>query len=61
MMIEHTEVSEALKGQNIGYQLVQAAVDYARQHQIKITPMCTFAHSVFKKKPDFGDVLETTS
>ena len=58
MVIEHTEVSEELKGQNIGFQLVQAAVDYARQHHIKITPLCPFAYSVFKKKPDFQDVLE---
>lgn len=60
MIIEHTEVSEELKGQNIGFQLVQAAVDYARQNNIKIIPMCTFAHSIFRKKPDFQDVLETT-
>ena len=61
MVIEHTEVSEELKGQNIGFQLVQAAVDYARHHHIKITPLCPFAYSVFKKKPDFQDVLEHSS
>ncbi len=59
MIIEHTEVSKELKGQNIGYKLVEAAVEYARQHNIKIMPLCTFAYSVFKKKPDFQDVLET--
>ena len=26
MIIEHTEVSEELRGQNVGYQLVQAAM-----------------------------------
>ena len=39
MIIEHTEVSQELNRQNIGFQLVQAAVDYARQHNLKITPM----------------------
>jgi predicted GNAT family acetyltransferase len=57
MIIEHTEVSEALKGQNVGYQLVNTAVEYARAHNIKIIPICPFASSVFKKKPEFGDVL----
>ena len=58
MIIDHTEVSEELKGQNIGFQLVQAAVHFARQQGIKIIPLCPFTHSVFKKKPDFGDVLK---
>ena len=60
MIIEHTEVGEELKGQNVGYQLVQTAVDYARTHQLKIIPLCPFANSVFKKKPEFADVLYTT-
>jgi predicted GNAT family acetyltransferase len=49
IIIDHTEVSEELKGQNTGFQLVQAAVHYPRQQGIKIIPMCPFAHSVFKK------------
>ncbi|HEY6503085.1 MAG TPA: GNAT family N-acetyltransferase [Chitinophagaceae bacterium] len=57
MIIEHTEVSDELRGQNVGYQLVHTAVEYARTHGIKIIPLCPFAHSVFKKKPEFADVL----
>jgi predicted GNAT family acetyltransferase len=57
MIIEHTEVSDELKGQNVGFQLVNTAVEYARKHNIKITPLCPFAYSVFKKKPEFADVL----
>ena len=57
MIIEHTEVSEKLKGQNVGFQLVKTAVEYAREHNIKIIPLCPFANSVFKRKPEFADVL----
>ena len=31
----------------------------ARTHNLKIIPLCPFANSVFKKKPDFADVLYT--
>jgi uncharacterized protein len=58
LVIEHTEVDDELRGQNVGYQLVEAAVQYARQHQIKITVWCPFAKSVFDKKPDWHDVLD---
>ncbi|MBK8142511.1 MAG: N-acetyltransferase [Chitinophagaceae bacterium] len=60
MIIEHTEVSDELRGQNIGFQLVNTAVEYARKHHIKIIPLCPFANSVFKKKPEFPDVLHTS-
>ena len=58
MIIDHTEVSDELRGKNAGYQLVKAAVEYARTNHIKIIPLCPFAKSVFDKKHDeFGDVL----
>lgn len=57
MIIEHTEVSDELKGKNVGNQLVHTAVEYARTNGIKIVPLCTFASSVFKRKPEYADVL----
>lgn len=60
MIIDHTDVSDELRGKNVGYQLVNTAVEYARTRQLKILPLCPFAHSVFKKKAvEFGDVLRT--
>lgn len=57
MIIDHTEVSDELRGQNVGYQLVHTAVEYARTHQLTIIPLCPFANAVFKKKPEYADVL----
>ncbi len=57
MIIDHTEVSDELRGQNVGYQLVHTAVEYARTHHLKIIPLCPFANAVFKKKPEYADVL----
>ena len=59
MIIEHTEVNQELRGRNIGYGLVQAAADYARKNNIKIVPLCPFVNALFKKKPEFADVLFT--
>ena len=57
MIIEHTEVSDELRGQTVGNQLVAAAVDYARKQEIRIIPLCPFANAVFKKTPEYNDVL----
>jgi len=56
MIVEHTEVSEELRGQNIGYELVHHAVEYARSHRLKIHPVCSFTKSVLERKPEFADV-----
>ena len=57
MIIEHTEVSDELKGQNVGFLLVSTVVQYARDHHIKVIPICPFAKAVIDKKPEFQDVL----
>jgi predicted GNAT family acetyltransferase len=57
IIIDHTEVDDSLQGQGIGYKLVEKAVNYARDKQIKILPLCPFAAAVFKKRDDYKDVL----
>lgn len=57
MILEHTEVGDELRGQDVGYQLVHTAVEYARTFELKIIPLCPFANAVFKKKPEYADVL----
>ena len=59
IIINHTEVSEKLKGQSAGKQLLMKAVEYARSNNIKILPLCPFAKSVFDKTPEIADVLKT--
>ena len=58
IIIDHTEVSETLKGQGVGYKLIDAAVDYLRANNLKVIPLCPFANAVFMKKNDqYKDVL----
>lgn len=56
-IIDHTEVSDQLRGKGAGYQMVLAAVEYARTHQVAIIPLCPFAKSVFEKFAELRDVL----
>ncbi len=55
--LDHTEVSDVLKGQGAGKQLVKAAVEFAREKSLKIIPSCSFAAHVFEKEPEWQDVL----
>lgn len=57
IIIDHTEVDDALRGQSAGKQLVAKAVEFARDKSLKIIPLCPFAKSVFDKVVEFRDVL----
>jgi hypothetical protein len=58
IIIDHTSVDDSLRGQGAGNILVESAVQWARQHAIKIMPLCPFANSVFQKHEEFRDVLK---
>jgi len=57
IIIDHTEVGDALRGKGAGKQLVIKAVEFARNKNIKIIPLCPFAKSVFDKVEEIKDVL----
>lgn len=57
MIIDHTEVDESLKGQGVGRKLLDQLVEYVRQHDIKVLPLCPYANSVFQKDASIRDVL----
>lgn len=57
IIIDHTEVKPGNEGKGFGKKMVAKAVEYARENDIKIIPLCPFAKSVFDKVVEFRDVL----
>ncbi|MBL7851816.1 MAG: N-acetyltransferase [Cyclobacteriaceae bacterium] len=58
IIIDHTEVSDKLRGKNAGKQLVAAAVEHARKNKLKILPLCPFARAVFERTREYDDVAD---
>lgn len=58
MVVDHTEVSDKLRGQGAGRQLLDTIVAHARSENRKIIPVCPFVKSVFKKDNSIADVLK---
>jgi predicted GNAT family acetyltransferase len=58
IIIDHTEVSDKLRGKNAGKQLVAAAVEHARKNKLKILPLCPFARAVFERTREYDDVSD---
>ena len=58
IIIDHTEVPEAFRGQGVGARLVAHAVEQARSAGRKIIPLCPFAAAQFSRHPEWADVLK---
>lgn len=56
-ILEHTNVSDVLRGEGVGRRLVDAAVAWARLSGMKLVPVCTYAKKVLEHDPSFRDVL----
>ena len=58
IIINHTGVRPEYEGLGIGKDLVMEGVKYAREHSLKIVPMCSFAKVIFQRYDDIKDVLK---
>jgi predicted GNAT family acetyltransferase len=57
MILDHTEVNNDYRGQGIGKKILMKIVEYVRENNIKIIPLCPFTKSVFDKTESIRDVL----
>lgn len=53
----HTFVPKALRGQGIAGQIIQFALDYARQHNIKVLPSCPSVQKFLETHREYDDIL----
>lgn len=57
LVIDHTYVSDALRGQGVGGILVHKVAELARKENKRIIPLCSYARRVMIQNPDYQDVL----
>ncbi len=55
--VDHTEVSEELRGQDVGLHLLEALVQWAREQRLKVSATCPFAVEMFDRHEELTDVL----
>jgi len=55
-IIDHTGVEERFGGKGYGKQLVMKAVEFAREKEVKILPLCPYAKKVFDSDDGLNDV-----
>jgi len=59
LVLEHTEVPEAMQGLGLAGQLVKAALGWARTEGLRVRPHCSYVTSYMRRHPETHDLLET--
>lgn len=56
LIASHTGTHPRMRGQGIAMKLVEKAVEYARENNLKISPMCSYVAWAFEQRADLSDV-----
>jgi predicted GNAT family acetyltransferase len=52
MRMVHTEVPRELQGRGIAAALVKAALGHAREHGLKVAPVCSYVRAYMRRHPE---------
>ncbi len=57
LQLIHTEVPEALRGQGVASELAKSALDWAREHKVKVDVICESVAAYLKKHREYSDLV----
>jgi predicted GNAT family acetyltransferase len=58
-VFHHTEIDAAQRGNGLGAELIQAALDDVRTRGLRIIPSCWYVAEFVEQHPDYRDLLAT--
>ena len=57
LQLIHSEVPQALRGQGIAAELANAALEWAREHNVKVDVICPSVADYLEKHPEYSDLV----
>jgi predicted GNAT family acetyltransferase len=55
--LSHTEVPQELRGHGMASLLAHTALEFAREHHLKVDVVCPFAAAYLKDHPEYSDLV----
>jgi predicted GNAT family acetyltransferase len=59
LVLTHTGVPPHLEGRGFGTLLARSALEYAREHQLRVVPLCSFVQAYLQRHPEYTNLVET--
>lgn len=57
LQLIHSEVPEALRGRGVASELAKSALDWAREHRVKVDVICPSVAEYLNKHPEYSDLV----
>lgn len=57
LVLSHTEVPKKLSGKRIAFSLAETALQWAREHNLKVDVVCPIVREYVSKHPEYSDLL----
>ena len=57
ILFTHTGVPRSIGGQGVASKLVKTGLDYARENNLKVVPLCSFVAVYLRRHPEYRDLL----
>ena len=57
LQLIHSEVPQALRGQGLAPELAKAALEWAREHDVKVDVICASVADYLEKHPEYSDLV----
>jgi predicted GNAT family acetyltransferase len=53
----HTEVPESAQGRGVGATLARTGLDWAREHGLRVRPLCPYVAAYVRRHPVYGALI----
>ena len=57
LQLIHTEVPEALRGKGMASTLAESALQWAREHEVKVDVICPSVAAYLRRHPEYSDLV----
>jgi len=61
MMVTHTEVNPEYEGRGIAGEMTKVLLEYAKENQLKILPICSYTRVYMERYTEYQDLLNRTN
>ncbi|MDR1756199.1 MAG: N-acetyltransferase [Culturomica sp.] len=57
LYLTHTIVDRPIEGRGVGNALVKSCFEYAKQHHLKVVPVCAYSEVWVKRHPEYESMV----
>ena len=55
-VITHVGVHPSLRGQGVAGRIVEASLAYAKENELRVVPMCSYAAAFMRRHPEYAEL-----